>query len=116
MFDFAFWLTIAAIVLVLAAIVGVALLIFYNVKAVRRFYRDAETLFLPAAQALGSFVVGALGLMNWSPLTAAVNASGFTVQQLVGLMVVSFVQALVLYGIRKARDPQMQGPKPDLEE
>ncbi len=77
----------------LAAVFGVAMLVFYKVPRVRKIFKDIETLFIPAVQGLGSLVVGIMGLYDWGPLASAVNSVGFSVKQIVGLALVGLAKA-----------------------
>lgn len=96
-------------ILILAVIIVGGLFAFYKVPALNSAFHDAESLFLPALQAVVSFATGVLALIDWSPLAGLVNSAGATMHQLLAVAVVSFLQAIGLYVARKARDPAMKG-------
>lgn len=94
---------------IVAVVVIVALFVFYKVPAINALFKDAETLFLPFVQAIGSAVVGALGFFNWGPLASLVQSTGITMGQVIGIAVVSFLQAVGMWIARQARDPSLKG-------
>jgi hypothetical protein len=94
---------------VVAFVAAIGLVAFYKVPAINGAFKDAETLFLPALQAFVSAIVGALGYIDWGPLAGLVQSTGLKMEQVVGVAVVSFLQAIGLYVARRARDPAVKG-------
>lgn len=71
--------------------------------AIKRFFKDSETLFFARLQMLVGFIAGAAGAMDWGPLIGMASNGGFDKGQLISLATVLFVQGAATEVLRRRR-------------
>jgi len=76
-------------------------------NAIKRWFKDSETLAFARAQIVLGFVVAAAGAMNWVPLVALANDGGFSGGQIAWLGGILFLQGAATEYLRRRRESNM---------
>lgn len=96
------WQFIMFIVIV-AAIAAGGLVAFYKVPGLNAFFKDRESLFLPALQAGVSAVVGIGAYFDWNQFAATVQAGSLSREAVVSGAVFGLLHAVGSFIAAKAR-------------
>lgn len=96
------WQLIMFIVIV-GLIAAGGLVIFFKVPGINAFFKDRESLFLPALQAGVSGIVGIGAYFDWNQFATTVQAGNLSQQAVIGGAIVGLLHAIGMFIAAKAR-------------